>query len=74
MEINLAKKAQGNKHVIAGNTAPLQNKNGQNFPDLMREETREEGRNLTQDPTGHAKAVGVYGQSSGKSFKSYKQA
>lgn len=39
--------------MARGNTASLRKKNGQNFPEhreLERERTREEGRNLRQDP------------------------
>lgn len=39
--------------MTRGNTAPLRNKNGQNFPEhreLDRERTREEGRSLRQNP------------------------
>lgn len=49
----MAKGWAGRKHVTRGNTAPLRNKNGQNFPEhreLERERTREEGRSLRQNP------------------------
>lgn len=47
--------------MTRGNTAPLRNKNSQNFPghrECMREETRE-GGSLAHDPKGHAKDVCV---------------